>query len=396
MKVKVLIADKFPDIYVEQLKSGDLEIIYEPKLGENDIPAAAENVDIIVVRSTIVNADAINKSKSLKLVIRAGAGTNNINIAAANTKGVYVANCPGMNSIAVAELAMGLIVSLDRRIPSNVMDFKNGVWNKGEYSKAEGLFGKNLGILGVGAIGKELAKRANSFGMNVYGRDIVKIDSPYITEEPDLQKILSNCDVISLHLPLNAATRGMFNNELFGYMKKGALLINTSRADVIDEDAMLEAIKEKGIRVAADVFKGEPEAKGGDVTSVLQSIPNVYITHHIGASTEQAQNAVAEETIRIVEEFVKSGSVMHWVNKAKKIDAKQQLVIKHNHKPGVLASVLDAICAAGVSVEAIDNSIFDGGHVACATLKVKEELSAETLAKISGAADILSVSQASL
>jgi D-3-phosphoglycerate dehydrogenase len=313
--MKVLIADKFPDLHIDQMKQMNLEVIYEPKLGENDLPAAAESVDIVVVRSTIVNAATIQNAKALKLIIRAGSGVNNIDILAANAKDVSVANCPGMNSIAVAELAIGLILSLDRRIPDNVADFKNGVWNKAEYSKAEGLFGKTLAIVGVGHIGKEVAKRAHSFGMNVFGRDVVPFESDIISNVSDLKELLSMADVVSLHLPLNASTRGSFNKELFGCMKKGAFLINTSRAEVIDEDAMLEAVKEKNIRVAVDVFVGEPEGKGGSVSSKLQGNPNIYVTHHIGASTEQAQTAVAEETVKIIEGFVKTGQVLHLVNK---------------------------------------------------------------------------------
>ena len=140
--MKVLIADKFPDKYVDQLKSNGLEVVYEPKLGEADLPEKAKNVDVLVVRSTIVNEETINASIDLNLIIRAGAGVNNINIAAANKKGIYVANCPGKNSIAVAELAVGLMVALDRKIAHNVIDFRAGKWNKAEYSKADGLAGK--------------------------------------------------------------------------------------------------------------------------------------------------------------------------------------------------------------------------------------------------------------
>ncbi|MCW8817607.1 MAG: phosphoglycerate dehydrogenase, partial [Ignavibacteriaceae bacterium] len=160
MKLKVLVADKFPDKYIQQMKNFDLEVIYEPKLGEKDLPQAAKEADILIVRSTIVNEETINNSKTLNLIIRAGSGVNNINIQAANKKGIYVANCPGMNAVAVAELAIGLMISLDRLIPDNVSDFRKSIWSKDKYSKGKGLKGKTLGIIGVGAIGKEVAKRA--------------------------------------------------------------------------------------------------------------------------------------------------------------------------------------------------------------------------------------------
>ncbi|MCU7498705.1 MAG: phosphoglycerate dehydrogenase, partial [Ignavibacteria bacterium] len=147
--MKVLVADKFPEHYLQQMRDMGLEVIFAPKLGENDLPANISDIDILVVRSTIVNAETIKKSDKLNLIVRAGAGVNNIDIAASNQKGVYVANCPGKNSVAVAELAVGFMIALDRRIPSNVIDFKAGKWNKAEYSKAEGLMGKNLALIGV-------------------------------------------------------------------------------------------------------------------------------------------------------------------------------------------------------------------------------------------------------
>lgn len=396
MKVKVLIADKFPEQYIQQLKDMDLEVIYSPKLGENDLPEAAKDVDILVVRSTVVNAATINNSNLLNLIIRAGAGVNNIDIAAANKKGIYVTNCPGMNSVAVAELAIGLMISLDRRIPDNVADFRKGVWNKGEYSKAEGLKGKTLGIIGVGAIGKEVAKRALAFEMNVYGKDISRIEGVQIKDYSEMDQLLPLCDIITIHLPATPETKGLFNKKMFSYLKKGALLINTSRQDVIVEEDMLEAIKEKNIRVALDVFKGEPEAKTGEVKSILKDNPNIYVTHHIGASTEQAQNAVAAETIKIIKDYVTSGVIAHWVNKAKISDAKYQLVVKHYDRPGVLASILDVIREGNINIEEIENVIFEGGIAASCTIKLKAPVVAEKLKRMHDNPDVLSISHVAL
>jgi D-3-phosphoglycerate dehydrogenase len=396
MKVKVLIADKFPDQYISQLNEMDLDVNYSPKLGEKDLPEAAKEVDILVVRSTIVNADTINNSKTLNLIIRAGAGVNNIDISAANKKGIYVANCPGMNSVAVAELAMGLMISLDRRIPDNVADFRKGVWNKGEYSKAEGLKGKTLGIIGVGAIGKEVAKRALAFEMNVYGKDISRIEGVQIKDFSEMDQLLPLCDIVTIHLPATSETKGLFNKKMFSFMKNGAFLINTSRQDIIVEEDLIEAIKEKNLRVAMDVFKGEPEAKTGEVNSVLKDNPNVYITHHIGASTEQAQNAVAAETVRIIKDYTTSGVIAHWINRAKITDAKYQLVVKHFDKPGVLASILDEIRQGNINIEEIENVIFQGGIAASCTMKLKSPVSAEKLKSMQENPDVLSISHVAL
>jgi D-3-phosphoglycerate dehydrogenase len=392
MKIKILVADKFPDKYIQEMKDLDLEVVYNPKLGEKDLPEAAKDADIIVVRSTVVNEETINSGKKLNLIIRAGSGVNNINIAAANKKGVYVANCPGMNAVAVAELAIGLMISLDRFIPDNVSDFNKGTWAKDKYSKGKGLKGKTLGLIGVGNIGKQVAKRALAFEMNVYGKDITRIEGVQIKDFSEMDQLLPLCDVVSIHLPATPQTKGLFNKQMFSYMKDGAYLINTSRQDIIVEDDLLEAIKEKNIRYACDVFKGEPEAKSGAVTSKLQNNPNIYVTHHIGASTEQAQDAVAEETIRIIKHFVHSGVIDHWVNRAKITDAHYQLVVKHYDKPGVLASVLDVIRTGNINIEEIENIIFEGGIAACCTLKLQTAATAEMLKKVSENPNVISVS----
>ncbi len=392
MKLKVLVADKFPDKYIQQMKDLDLAVSYQPKLGEKDLPEAAKDVDILIVRSTVVNEDTINNSQKLNLIVRAGSGVNNIAIPAANKKGVYVTNCPGMNAVAVAELAFGLMIALDRFIPDNVSDFKNSIWNKDKYSKGKGLKGKTLGVIGVGNIGKEVAKRALAFEMNVYGKDITRIEGVQIKDFSEMDQLLPLCDIISIHLPATPQTKGLFNKQMFSYMKNGAYLINTSRQDVINEDDLLEAIKEKNLRVAVDVFKGEPEGKSGEVKSKLQDNPNVYVTHHIGASTEQAQDAVAEETVRIINHYVHSGVIDHWVNRAKITDAKYQLVVKHYDKPGVLAGVLDVIRSGSINIEEIENIIFEGGIAACCTLKLQNTATADMLKKISENQNVISVS----
>ncbi len=396
MQVKLLIADKFPDFYIGKLKELDLDVDYQPKLGENDLPQAAKDVDVLVVRSTIVNSTTIKESRNLDLIIRAGAGVNNIDISAANEKGIYVANCPGMNSVAVAELTMGLIISLDRRIPDNVIDFRNGKWNKAEYSKAQGLMGKTLGIIGVGNIGKEVAKRALAFGMNVYGKDISRIEGVAIKDFSEMNQLLPLCDIVTIHLPATPQTKGLFNKEMFGYMKPNSFLINTARADLIDQDALIEAIKTKNIRVAMDVIKNEPEQKTGEVKSPLQELPNVYITHHIGASTEQAQNAVAAETVRIIKDFINSGLIAHWVNKGKIPDAHFQLVVKHFDKPGVLASIMSIIRDRNINIEEIENVIFDGGVVACCTMKLKVPVTTDMLKQMKENKNVISVSHVAI
>ncbi|MDY0082422.1 MAG: 3-phosphoglycerate dehydrogenase [Ignavibacteriaceae bacterium] len=397
MKLKVLVADKFPEKYIQQMKDLNLDVVYEPKFGEKDLPEAAKDADILVVRSTVVNEEAISSSKKLNLIIRAGSGVNNINIAAANKKGVYVANCPGMNSVAVAELAVGLIIAVDRRIADNVSDFRNGKWNKAEYSKADGLLGKTLGIIGTGQIGVEVINRAKGFGLNIiaWSRSLTneKAELLGVDKCQTLDELFSKADIVSVHLAQTADTKKLIGKDLINKMKKGAYFINTSRAGVVDEDALIEAAKAEKIFLGLDVFNNEPEGKGGDFTTPLQGLKNVYLTHHIGASTEQAQDAVADETVRIINDFINTGVIRNWVNRIKKSPAKFQLVVKHFDKPGVLAGVLELLKAGSINVEEVENVIFDGAIAASCTMKLKDAATPDMIKKMNENPDLISISQ---
>ncbi len=381
--MKALIADAFPEPYLKQIKELGVEVEYKPKLKSEELRAHIGEANILVVRSTEVKADCITSAKALTMIIRAGAGVNTIDIASANERGIYVTNCPGKNSIAVAELAMGLLLALDRRIADNVIDLRAGKWNKGEYSKADGIFGKTLGLIGVGQIGREMIPRAKAFGLRVIGwsRSLTreKAAALGIDFAGTVQDLVTQCDILSVHVALKPETKGLISRSIIEMMKPGTIFINTSRAEVVDEEALAEAAAAGRIRVGSDVFIGEPEEKTGTFTSKLASLPNVYGTHHIGASTEQAQNAVAEETVAIIREYIRQGTVRNWVNRAKKTAATWQLVVRHYDKPGVLANILGDLKASNINVEEMENVVFDGGKTACATVRLAARPSEELL-----------------
>ena len=384
--MKVLIADKFPEPYIDQIRGLGSQVVYEPTFGAADIVQNIFDKDVVVVRSTKVAAKAIEATQNLSLIIRAGAGTNNIDKQVASARGVYVANCPGMNSIAVAELAMGLICALDRRIVENTVDLRNGIWNKAEYSQADGLFGKVLGVVGVGRIGEELIKRARTFGfqLKAYSRSLTpeKANSLGVEFVPSVGELVPLCDIISVHLAAAPETEGIISKKIIDSMKPGAYFINTARAEVVDEAALLEAVKAGRIRVGTDLYRDEPEGKTGAFESELRA-ESVYGTHHIGASTTQAQNAVAAEVVRILKLFLKTGRVENWVNRLIKTPAKWQLVVRHYDKPGVLAAVLGCLKEDNVNAEEVENVIFEGAQAACCTIQVDTKPSPETLEKIS-------------
>lgn len=317
--MRVLVADKFEKSGLEGLKALGADVLSEPDLKDEALGQRIKETgaEVLVVRSTKVTGDMMDGS-ALKLIIRAGAGYNTIDVEKASQLGIMVANCPGKNSQAVAELAFGLILALDRRISDNVSQLRDGRWNKKEFSKAQGLHGRTLGLIGMGYIGKEMVSRANAFGMNVVAY------SGYMTDEEardlgverasSLDEIARKSDIISVHTSLRPDTRGMLGDAFFQVVRPNAIFVNTSRAEVVDQAALLQAIDEKNLRVGLDVFEGEPTGGEGEYDGPLKSNPNVYCTHHIGASTDQAQEAVASEVVRIVAEFQKTGRAPNVVN----------------------------------------------------------------------------------
>ena len=393
--MRVLIADKFEASGIQGLKDAGCEVLSQPGLKDDALVAEVTRLqpDVLVVRSTKVS-EAVLAAGALKLVVRAGAGYNTIDVAAASRRGIYVSNCPGKNSIAVAELAFGLILSLDRRIPDNVAALREGKWNKGEFSRARGVFGRTLGLIGLGQIGREMIPRARGFGMQVvaWSRSLTPESAAAMGVEykASPEEVAAVADIVSVHVALNAQTRGMIGAKFFEAMRPGAFFVNTSRAEVVDATALKEAVA-RGIRVGLDVFANEPAGSAGEFTDDIVKQGVVYGTHHIGASTDQAQEAIAAETVRIVKAFKDTGKVPNVVNLAKSTPATCAVVVRHLDRPGVLAGVLDAISSARINVQEMENIVFDGAEAAVARIHLETEPSAEVLARMRGAADVLEV-----
>jgi D-3-phosphoglycerate dehydrogenase len=363
--------------------------------------------DVLVVRSTEVPADVLRAGR-LGLVVRAGAGYNTIDVAAASRRGIYVSNCPGKNSIAVAELTMALILALDRRVPDNVIELRAGKWNKKEYSQARGLHGQTLGLLGAGNIAAEVIRRAAAFGLDVvlWSRRFDRQDRPLSEEEahelglagssvsvtlaPSPAEVAARADILSVHLALKPETRGLVDAALLARMKPGAMLINTSRGELVDHVALAAAIQEKGLRVGLDVFAAEPSASTGEMADPITALPGVYGTHHIGASTTQAQEAIAAETVRIVRTYMETGKVPNAVNLARKTPASHMLVVRHRDRPGVLAHVFEHLRAGNLNVQETENIVFEGAEAAVARINLDQAPAPALLDEIRGGnADVL-------
>ena len=399
--MQILVVDKLAPAVVRELsKIGTVTVDTAAKEAALTRAIAEHDPEVLVVRSTKVTAADIHAGRALALVIRAGAGVNTIDLAAASARGVYVANCPGKNAIAVAELAIGHLINLDRRIADNVAALREHRWDKKQFGAARGLFGRTLAVLGVGQIGQETITRALALGMKIvaWSRSLTPAAAAALgverAESPEAA--VANADAVSVHLALSPETRGLVGAAVFAAMKPGAFFINTARAEVVDEAALLRAIVEKQLRVGLDVFAKEPTTATGTFADPLVDSPAVYGTHHIGASTDQSEEAVGAAVVEIVAAYNAGSGIPNCVNLATRTPATHQLVIRHADKVGVLAGVLAILREADINVETMQNIIFSGGHAACARIATVGELTADTLARLAGSSHVFAVSQVKL
>lgn len=397
--MRILIADKLAPFVPGRLQDLGAVVTVDPKAEGESLAARIKELDpdVVIVRSTKVEAPQIESGGSLALVIRAGAGVNTIDLATCSKRGVYVANCPGKNAVAVAELTIGHLVNLDRRIADNVAALRAHTWDKKRFGVARGLRGRTLALLGCGQIGREVGKRARAFEMHLVAWDpwLSEADAAAlgITKAATPEDAVHDADAVSVHLALAKETRGRIGESVFAAMKPGAYFLNTARAEVVDADAMMRAISEKQIRCGLDVFPDEPSGSQAPYTHAIVDQPNVYGTHHIGASTDEAEEAVGYEVLRILQAYRDGASIPNCVNLATRTPADHQLVIRHADRIGVLARVFSTLREAHINIEDMQNIVFSGGHAACARIGIVGALSDDALGKLDADPDIFSVSQ---
>ncbi len=382
----LLIADAFSDAARDALADAGHTVVYDPALTGDALAEAlaAHAPSVLVVRSTKVTEAHLDADPALELVVRAGAGVDTIDVAAASRRGVFVANCPGKNAVAVAELAWGLILGLDRRIPDNVSAAREGRWDKGAFSSAKGLSGRTLGLLGMGAIGREMVARAQAFGMPVvaWSRSLTAADAAALGVERAAAPldVARRADVLSVHLARTPDTEQIVGAELLAALPEGASLVNTSRAELVDEGAVADAVARRGLRYATDVPAGEPTAKSGEWTSAVAHA--AYVTHHIGASTEQATEAIGDEALRVIETYAATGRVENAVNLEARSPATHLLTVRHLDRVGVLAGVLAEVREAGWNVQEMENLVFAGAEAACARIRFDGAPDSAALARV--------------
>lgn len=398
--MRLLIADKLHPRAIEELRALPVEVAYEPDLTKEELEAKLPGVGILIVRSTEVTAKAIEAARELNLIVRAGASYQTIDVRAASRRGIYVSNCPGKNAAAVGELVMGLLVALDRRIVDATVTLRAGQFRRAEFGKAEGLFGKTLGIAGLGAIGRDVAARAKAFGMPVvaFSRTLTAARAAELGVgfAGSLEELAHKSQALTLHMALTERTKQMVNARVLAALPPRAMLINTARADLIDHEALKAAVKDKGLRAALDVIPGEP--RGGttfesDLFSAAATSDSgfIYGTPHIAASTDQAQLAVASEAVRVIRNFLLEGDVPNVVNVLSSSVARFQVVVRMLDKVGTFANVLNVIKRHGINVEEVANTIFEGGAAACAKLRVLQRPSESCLREIRAFEEVLHV-----
>jgi D-3-phosphoglycerate dehydrogenase len=396
--MKILYADSIDESRLQPLNDAGHDVVVDKSLSADDLPSAMAGVNVLVVRSTKVTAAAVRAADDLGLIVRAGAGTDNIDKAAASRRGVFVANVPGRNAIAVAELTLGLLLAIDRRIPDNVADLRAGTWAKTTYTAADGLYGKTIGIVGLGDIGLAVAHRARGFGLAVAAVDkpgrssavTAKIESLGIRLVDSLTELAANSDILSIHVPKAAGTAGLIDAEVLAAMPGQAIVLNTSRADVIDHDALLAELNAGRLRAGLDVWPDEPSTGQGPFRSRLATHPRVVGTHHIGASTAQAQRAVADGTVQAIEAYV-NGDPVNCVNLKVEPSGSCTLSIRHRDEVGVLAQVFAVLRAGGLNVQQMQNRLFDGGDAAVADINVGRNPTDDTLEKLAAIEQVIRV-----
>ena len=298
--MKVAICDPIDKKAIEELKALNVEIYDFSDLPKEELPEKLEDKEIIIVRSaTKVKGKLLDALKNAKLIIRGGVGLDNIDLEGAKAKGIKVVNTPEASSISVAELAISFMFALSRHIVRGTVGLREGKWEKKQLKGTE-LFGKTLGIIGMGRIGREVAKRAKCLGMNVIATRHVRQIPEELAKTVSYDELYKEADFISIHIPLTEETRHMISKEAFEKMKDGVVIINCSRGGVVDEKALLEALKNGKVKGAAlDVFEVEPP-----VDNELLKLDNVIGTPHIGASTKEAQARIGVAIVEKIKGFL--------------------------------------------------------------------------------------------
>jgi D-3-phosphoglycerate dehydrogenase / 2-oxoglutarate reductase len=309
--MRILAADSLDASARRGLEAAGFAVLERKGLAPEGLTPEMAGAEILIVRSTLVPAEAMARLPDLRLILRAGAGTDTIDIAAAQARGIQVSNTPGKNADAVAELALGLLLCADRKIIEGTLALRQGKWSKGALGQGMGLKGRRLGLVGFGAVAQAMARKGKGLEMEVlaWSRRLTPEAAARagVGFAADLEALARASDAVSVHVASTSGTRNLIGAAFFAQLRPGALFVNTSRGEVVDGRALAEAIRTRGLRAGSDVFAGEPKvAEAAFADAELAAL--LACTPHLGASTDQAGQAVAEEVVRIAMAFRTTGS----------------------------------------------------------------------------------------
>ncbi len=390
--MKILVACELPSAALEQLRALAAELVYRPQAAPQELRDGLADVGILVVANTRVSPELIVRGVALQMIVRAGAGPGEIAMEDASAQGVFVTHCGDQHAAAVAELAFGLLLALDRRIVENTLALREGRWSRAELSDARGLAGRTLGILGYGAVGRLVASRARAFGMRVLGWSSTL--SPVTAHEPEVEfcnwprELARQSDFVTVHTT-DDERELLVDAEFLHSLPPGAALVHVGHPGAVDEAALADAVEQRHLRAALDVFSSEPTSGTARFHSRLCGLPGVVCTQHIGPLTDQARRAVADEVVRIIHSYLVSGEVTNCLNVCERSPAKWQLVLRVRDQVGVMATILDAVRADGINAQEITSRVFTGAKAAWCVIALDERPSTEALNAIRAVPDVL-------
>ena len=391
--MRILVACELPPAALEQLKSLASVVTYRPDATTQSLRDIIEDVSILVVGGTRISPEVVVRAAALQMIVHAGPGPGDLAIEEASAQGIFITHCPDMHATAVAELTFGLILALDRQIVDIAAAMREGRWTRTEPAAARGLAGRTLGILGYGPVGERVAQRARAFDMRVVAW--CPTLTPNTLRDTEIEfcnwprEVARMSDVVTVHETREDEQTTIVDAEFLESMPPGAALVHVGRSGAVDEAALVEAVEQRNLRVAIDVFGSEPTGDQVRFRSRLCELPGVVCTPHIGPLTEQAQGAVADEVVRIVRAFVVSGDVVNCLNLCDRSPATWQLVLRVRDQVGVMASILEAVRADGINAEEVSSRVFTGAKAAWCTIALDERPSTEALDAIRALPDVL-------
>ncbi len=394
---RVLVVDEFGAQGLDGMRAFGCDAIHNTALRESTLQHAIKDLDpdVLIVRSMGVNEAALAAGERLGLVICTGSTTDEIDVAAASRRGIFVSHCPSRSAAAVAELAWGLIVACDRRLPDCFSHLGSGKWECPEGAIAMGLAGRTLGIVGLGHVGQEIAKRGLAFGMHVvaWSRHITeeRCDALGVDYCANLVNLAKLSDVISVSVSANEESDGLLGEKFFNAVKPGSVIVNTSPSTVVNEAALLAAVKTKAVRAGLDLHDVACDQRTRPSLTALLAQRGVYATSQPGSLTVQAREATDQEVVRVVRQWIELGTAAYCVNRTTTTSAVTLLHVRHLNKPGVLACVFEILGRAGINVEEMENVICAGGDAGLARIHVNATPTEGQVAEIRASASVLGV-----